>query len=123
MTYRVILQRLAIQDLDDAFLWAARKAPATAAYRSTGSRIGLTTRGFVEPKPGSMIRIGSRQTSYARRHDPPTGGGWRCNACPFRYLLGAAISEVISGPFPKARAGPFQEDTVKTFRPATDRQS
>ena len=31
MTYRVILQRLAIQDLDDAFVWAARKAPATAA--------------------------------------------------------------------------------------------
>ena len=31
MTYRVILQRLAIQDLDDAFAWAARKAPATAA--------------------------------------------------------------------------------------------
>jgi plasmid stabilization system protein ParE len=31
MTHRVILQRLAIQDLDDAFLWAARKAPATAA--------------------------------------------------------------------------------------------
>jgi plasmid stabilization system protein ParE len=27
----VILQRLAIQDLDDAFAWAARKAPATAA--------------------------------------------------------------------------------------------
>jgi hypothetical protein len=27
MTYRVILQRLAIQDLDDAFVWAARKAP------------------------------------------------------------------------------------------------
>jgi plasmid stabilization system protein ParE len=31
MTYRVILQRLAVQDLDDAFVWAARKAPATAA--------------------------------------------------------------------------------------------
>ena len=31
MTYRVILQRLAMQDLDDAFVWAARKAPATAA--------------------------------------------------------------------------------------------
>jgi plasmid stabilization system protein ParE len=31
MTYRVILQRLAIQDLDEAFVWAARKAPATAA--------------------------------------------------------------------------------------------
>ena len=31
MTYRVILQRLAIQDLDDAFVWAARKAPATAS--------------------------------------------------------------------------------------------
>ena len=31
MTYRVILQRLAIQDLEDAFVWAARKAPATAA--------------------------------------------------------------------------------------------
>ena len=31
MTYRVIFQRLAVQDLDDAFVWAARKAPATAA--------------------------------------------------------------------------------------------
>ena len=31
MTYRVILQHLAIEDLDDAFAWAARKAPATAA--------------------------------------------------------------------------------------------
>ena len=31
MTYRVILQRLAIQDLDGAFEWAARRAPATAA--------------------------------------------------------------------------------------------
>jgi plasmid stabilization system protein ParE len=31
MTCRVILQRLAIQDLDDAFVWAARKAPSTAA--------------------------------------------------------------------------------------------
>ena len=31
MTYRVILQRLAVQDLDDAFVWAGRKAPATAA--------------------------------------------------------------------------------------------
>jgi hypothetical protein len=30
MTCRVILQRLAIQDLDDAFVWAARKAPSTA---------------------------------------------------------------------------------------------
>ena len=31
MTYHVILQRLAVQDLDDAFVWAARKAPVTAA--------------------------------------------------------------------------------------------
>jgi plasmid stabilization system protein ParE len=31
MTHRVILQRLAVQDLDDAFAWAARKAPVTAA--------------------------------------------------------------------------------------------
>jgi plasmid stabilization system protein ParE len=31
MTYRVIFQRLAVQDLDDAFVWAAQKAPATAA--------------------------------------------------------------------------------------------
>ncbi len=31
MTYRVILQRLAVQDLEDAFVWAARKAPGTAA--------------------------------------------------------------------------------------------
>ncbi len=31
MTYRVIFQRLAVQDLDDAFVCAARKAPATAA--------------------------------------------------------------------------------------------
>jgi plasmid stabilization system protein ParE len=31
MTYRVVFQRLAVQDLDDAFVWAARKAPATAA--------------------------------------------------------------------------------------------
>jgi plasmid stabilization system protein ParE len=33
MTYRVILQRLAIEDLDDAFAWAAQKAPITAARR------------------------------------------------------------------------------------------
>jgi plasmid stabilization system protein ParE len=31
MTHRVILQRLAVQDLVDAFAWAARKAPVTAA--------------------------------------------------------------------------------------------
>ena len=30
MTFRVVLQRLAIEDLDDAFAWAARRAPATA---------------------------------------------------------------------------------------------
>jgi plasmid stabilization system protein ParE len=28
MTHRVVFQRLAVQDLDDAFVWAARKAPA-----------------------------------------------------------------------------------------------
>lgn len=31
MIYRVILQRLALRDLDEAFGWAARRAPATAA--------------------------------------------------------------------------------------------
>jgi plasmid stabilization system protein ParE len=31
MTYRVVLRRLAIQELDNAFVWAARNAPATAA--------------------------------------------------------------------------------------------
>jgi plasmid stabilization system protein ParE len=31
MKYRVVLQRLAIQDLDEAFARAARNAPATAA--------------------------------------------------------------------------------------------
>lgn len=31
MTYRVVLQRLAVHDLDEAFAWAARNAPVTAA--------------------------------------------------------------------------------------------
>lgn len=31
MSYRVVLQRFAVQDLDDAYLWAARNAPETAA--------------------------------------------------------------------------------------------
>ena len=31
MKYRVFLQRLAVQDLEEAYAWAARKAPATAA--------------------------------------------------------------------------------------------
>ena len=31
MNYRVVLQRLAVQDLDEAYTWAARNAPETAA--------------------------------------------------------------------------------------------
>jgi plasmid stabilization system protein ParE len=31
MTYRVLLQRLAVQDLEDAYTWAAQRAPETAA--------------------------------------------------------------------------------------------
>jgi len=31
MTHRVVVQRLARQDLEEAYLWAARRAPETAA--------------------------------------------------------------------------------------------
>ena len=31
MSYRVVVQRLALQDLEDAYVWAARRAPETAA--------------------------------------------------------------------------------------------
>ena len=31
MNYRVVVQRLAVQDLEEAYLWNARNAPETAA--------------------------------------------------------------------------------------------
>ena len=31
MTYRVVVQRLALRDLDDAYRWAAKQAPETAS--------------------------------------------------------------------------------------------
>jgi plasmid stabilization system protein ParE len=43
MTYRVILQRLAIRDLDDAFRFAARTAPVTASRWLERFRAALAT--------------------------------------------------------------------------------
>jgi hypothetical protein len=57
MTYRVIIQRLAIQDLDEAFLRAARNAPVTASHWLDRFQIAL--RG---------LDTNPRRCPYAREH-------------------------------------------------------
>jgi plasmid stabilization system protein ParE len=45
MTYRVFLQQLAVQHLNEAYTWAARKAPATALRWLERFRSALQTLG------------------------------------------------------------------------------
>jgi plasmid stabilization system protein ParE len=72
MTYRVILQRLAIQDLDDAFAWAARRAPATAArrldrFQATLRRLDANPQRFPRAREHRKVDLDVREFPFGRR--------------------------------------------------------
>jgi len=72
MTYRVILQRLAIQDLVDAFAWAARKASATAArwldrFQATLQRLDTNPQRCPCAREHRKVHVELREILFGRR--------------------------------------------------------
>jgi plasmid stabilization system protein ParE len=71
MTCRVILQRLAIQDLDDAFVWAARKAPSTAArwldrFQSALQRLDTNPQYCPRAREHRKVDVELRETLFGK---------------------------------------------------------
>jgi plasmid stabilization system protein ParE len=72
MKYRVVVQRLALEDLEESYLWAARHAPETAARWLNRFQIAL---GSLENNPeryalapeNRRVRREIRQLLYGRR--------------------------------------------------------
>jgi plasmid stabilization system protein ParE len=72
MTYRVIVQRLAIQELDDAFVWAARKAPATAArwldrFQATLRQLGTNPQRCPRAREHRKVDVELREILFGKR--------------------------------------------------------
>jgi len=72
MKYRVVVQRLALEDLEESYLWAARHAPETAARWLSRFQIALESlehnpeRFSLAPENGK-VRREIRQLLYGRR--------------------------------------------------------
>ena len=72
MKHRVVVQRLALQDLEQSYLWAARHAPETAARWLNRFQIALESleinplRCSLAPENGK-VRRELRQLLYGRR--------------------------------------------------------
>jgi plasmid stabilization system protein ParE len=78
MTYRVILQRLAVQDLDDAFVWAGRKAPATAArwldrFQAALQRLDTNPQRCPRAREQRKVDIELREILFGKKPNGPTG--------------------------------------------------
>ena len=72
MTYRVILQRLAIEDLDNAFAWAAQKAPATAArwlerFQATLQRLDTNPQRCPLAREQRKLEVELREILFGKR--------------------------------------------------------
>ena len=67
MTFRVVLQRLALRDLDEAYRWASRYAPQTAARwldRFQAALAGLSQ----NPQRCPLARENSKVATELREH-------------------------------------------------------
>jgi len=72
MTYRVILQRFAVQDLGDAFAWVARRAPATAArwldrFQDFLQQLDTNAPLCTRARESRKVSLDLRETLYGRR--------------------------------------------------------
>jgi plasmid stabilization system protein ParE len=72
MTFRVVLQRLAIQDLDEAYQWAARNAPRTAArwldrFQAALATLAENPRRCSLARENAKVDVKLRQYLFGRR--------------------------------------------------------
>jgi plasmid stabilization system protein ParE len=91
MTYRVLIQSLALEDLDDYYLWAARHAPDTAARWLTRFQAAL----------------------QSLAHNPE-----RCTLAPENDKVSREIRQLLFGKRPNVYRALFtiDQDTVRVLR-------
>jgi plasmid stabilization system protein ParE len=72
MTYRVVLQQLAVQDLDDAFAWTAARAPTTAArwlehFQDALRRLNTNPQLWPHAREQRKVDVELREMLYGKR--------------------------------------------------------
>ncbi len=72
MKFRVVLQRLAVEDLELAYTWAARKAPATAArwfdrFQASLQSLDTNPQRCPHAREHGKLDVELRETLFGRR--------------------------------------------------------